>query len=355
MRGVIFRLVLGFFVSLFFFKAEAQVFPKIIKKNSVTPGANQERKNIELRDFDQVGYLKSLSLFTDSLLFQDIVNLSKTKSVIAEEPFSINWAPTNKVVKISDQIQIDSVWVTAFEYYSKWDSHNVDIYDFEASQIKDDIQLVLYNLEVGENWNMPLVKTISSSNFGPRWGRIHYGVDIGLRMGEAVYTTYDGIVRVKGFDRNGWGNYYLVRHKNGLETLYGHLSKHIMELGDEVKAGDLLGHGGSTGRSTGPHLHYEVRYQGLAFNPALVFDFQSMQPTTRILTITRSLFSQYSKSQTVSSGGNAARSSAYYRVKRGDNLGSIARRYGVSVSQITKLNRISTRSILRIGQNLRIK
>jgi murein DD-endopeptidase MepM/ murein hydrolase activator NlpD len=355
MRGVIFRLVLGLFMSLYFFKAEAQVFPKIIKKNSATPGANQERKNIELRDFDQVGYLKSLSLFTDSLLFQDIVNLSKTKSVISEEPFSINWAPTNKVVKISDQIQIDSVWVTAFEYYSKWDSNNVDIYDFEASQIKDDIQLVLYNLEVGENWNMPLVKTISSSNFGPRWGRIHYGVDIGLRMGEAVYTTYDGIVRVKGFDRNGWGNYYLVRHKNGLETLYGHLSKHIMELGDEVKAGDLLGHGGSTGRSTGPHLHYEVRYQGLAFNPTQVFDFQSMQPATRILTITRSLFSQYSKTQTASSGGNASRSAAYHRVKGGDNLGSIARRYGVSVSQITKLNRISTRSILRIGQNLRIK
>ena len=355
MRGVIFRLVLGLSLSLYYFKAEAQVFPKIIKKNSTTSGTNQERRNIELRNFDEEGYLKSLFSFTDSLLFNNVVNLTKTKSLISEDIFSINWAPTNKIIKISDQIQIDSVWVTTFEYYSKWDSHRVDIYDFEASQIKDSILLTLYNLEVGESWNMPLVKTITTSNFGPRWGRIHYGVDIGLRMGEAVYTTYDGIVRIKDFDRNGWGNYYLVRHKNGLETLYGHLSKHIAELGDEVKAGDLLGHGGSTGRSTGPHLHYEVRYQGLAFNPTQVFNFQKMEPTTRILAITKGLFFKYSKSQITPSGGTTSRSAVYHRVKNGENLGFISRKYKVSVNQITKLNGISTRSILRIGQSLRIK
>jgi murein DD-endopeptidase MepM/ murein hydrolase activator NlpD len=352
---LIFRLVLGLLVSLSFLKAEGQVFPKIIKKNVGTPGTIQERKNIELRNFDEIGYLKSLSNYTDSLLFQDVVNLSKTKSLIAEESFSINWAPTNKVVKISDQIQIDSVWVTAFEYYSKWDSHYVDIYDFEAYQIKDTLFLTLYNLEAGEAWNMPLVKTIATSGFGPRWGRIHYGVDINLRMGEAIYSTYDGIVRVKGFDRNGWGYYYLVRHKNGIETLYGHLSKHIAELGDEVKAGDLLGHGGSTGRSTGPHLHYEARYRGLAFNPNQIFDFQKMEPVTRVLAITKNLFSTYSNSQSVPNKGTSTRSAAYHKVKSGETLGSIAKKYRVTVSQITRLNKISSTSILRIGQSLRVK
>lgn len=352
---LIFRLVLVISMALSLFKAEAQVFPKIIKNNTVTPGSSQERKNIELRNFDEIGYLKSLSSYTDSLLFQEVVNLSKTKSVIAEESYNINWAPTNKVVKISDQIQIDSVWVTAFEYYSKWDSHRVDIYDFEANQINDSILLTLYNLEAGESWNMPLVKTIVTSGFGPRWGSRHLGLDIDLEMGEAVYATYDGIVRVKGYNANGWGLYYLVRHKNGLETLYGHLSKHVAELGEEVKAGDLLGLGGSTGRSTGPHLHYEARYQGLAFNPNHIFDFQKMEPVTRILPITKDLFSLYSKSQPVPNKGNSARSAAYHKVKNGDTLGAIARKYRVSVSQITRLNGISSSSILRIGQSLRVK
>ena len=342
-------------ISLFSYKADAQIFPKIIKKNTILPGTNQERKNIELRNFDEIGYLKSISSLTDSLLFQDLINLSKPKSVIAEESFNIDWAPTNKVVKISDQIQIDSVCVTAFEYYSKWDSQNVDIYDFETTQIKDSLYLTLYNLEVGESWNMPLVKTTATSGYGPRWGRIHWGIDLSLRTGEAIYTTYDGIVRVKGYDRYGWGKYYVVRHKNGLETLYGHLSKHLTEIGDEVQAGDLLGHGGSTGRSTGPHLHYEVRYQGKAFNPNQIFDFQNMEPTTRVLAITKGLFNLYGKSRVGPNGSTSSRSAAYHRVKSGDTLGAIARRYRVSVSQITRLNGISSNSILRIGQNLRIK
>lgn len=351
----IFRITLGLLLFFTLIRVEGQVFPKIIKKNVVTPGSTQERTNIELRNFDEVGYLKSLSSYTDSLLFKNVVNLAKTKSVISEEPFTINWAPSNKVVKISDQIQIDSVWVTAYEYYSKWDSHYVDIYDFEANQIKDTIFLKLYNLEAGESWNMPLVKTVVTSGFGPRWGRIHYGLDINLRMGEAIYSTYDGIVRVKGYDRNGWGYYYLVRHKNGIETLYGHLSKHIAELGDEVKAGDLLGHGGSTGRSTGPHLHYEARYQGLAFDPNRIFDFQKMEAKTRILPITKSLFTTYSNSQSAPNKGTTSRSAAYHKVKNGETLGSIARKYRVSISQITRLNGIKSTSILRIGQNLRIK
>jgi murein DD-endopeptidase MepM/ murein hydrolase activator NlpD len=136
-----------------------------------------------------------------------------------------------------------------------------------------------------------------------------------------------------------------VRHKNGLETLYGHLSKHVVEVGQEVKAGDFLGKGGSTGRSTGPHLHYELRYKGLPFDPEIVYDFEKNEITKQELLINKELFSHIAK----------ARAAAYHRVKRGDNLGSIARRYGVTISQLTRLNGISTRSILRIGQNLRVK
>lgn len=166
-----------------------------------------------------------------------------------------------------------------------------------------------------------------------------------LNTGDAVYTAFDGIIRVKGYDRYGYGYYYVVRHKNGLETLYGHLSKHVMEVGDEVLAGDLLGKGGSTGRSTGPHLHYELRYKGLVFDPEIVYDFDKSLLTKQELLINKALFGHIAK----------ASAAAYHRVKRGENLGSIARRYGVSVSTITRLNGISSRSILRIGQSLRVK
>lgn len=322
-----------------------QGFPKIIKKNPSTEDQSSERKNIELREFDEVGYLRTLSTQTDSLLFQGSIDLERIQSIIAEDPFSMEWAPSNEIVEIADQVLIDSVWITAFEYFSHWDTKKVNSYNFDIKEFKDTVLIKLYDERIGQSWKMPMTEILVNSRFGPRWGRMHGGTDLDLNTGDAVYTAFDGIVRVKGYDRYGYGYYYVVRHKNGLETLYGHLSKHVMEVGDEVLAGDLLGKGGSTGRSTGPHLHYELRYKGLVFDPEIVYDFEKNLLTKQELLINKSLFGHIAK----------ASAAAYHRVKRGENLGSIARRYGVSVSQITKLNGISTRSILRIGQSLRVK
>ena len=335
---------MGFILSIGLFQANAQVFPKIIKKNPV-PAQSQERRNIELREFDQAGYLRTLSTQTDSLLFQNNVNLARIRSIISEDPFSLNWAPTNQLIQISEQIQIDSIWVTAYEYFSNWDSRKVDIYNFQIKDLQDSVNLRLYDEGSGELWKMPLDVIKITSIFGPRWGRGHYGTDLDLETGDPVYSGFDGIVRVKSYDRYGWGYYVLVRHKNGLESLYGHLSKQLVEVGQELKAGDILGKGGSTGRSTGSHLHYELRYRGLPFDPQKVYDFTNVDIRSKNLLISKSLFDQVAQ----------ARAAAYHRVKRGENLGSIARRYGVSVSQITRLNGISTRTILRIGQSLRIK
>ena len=335
---------MGFILSIGLFQANAQVFPKIIKRNPV-PVQSQERRNIELREFDQAGYLRTLSTQTDSLLFQNNVNLARIRSIISEDPFSLNWAPTNQLIQISEQIQIDSIWVTAYEYFSNWDSRKVDIYNFQIKDLQDSVNLRLYDEGSGELWKMPLDVIKITSIFGPRWGRGHYGTDLDLETGDPVYSGFDGIVRVKSYDRYGWGYYVLVRHKNGLESLYGHLSKQLVEVGQELKAGDILGKGGSTGRSTGSHLHYELRYRGLPFDPQKVYDFTNVDIRSKNLLISKSLFDQVAQ----------ARAAAYHRVKRGENLGSIARRYGVSVSQITRLNGISTRTILRIGQSLRIK
>ncbi|MDF2157929.1 M23 family metallopeptidase [Algoriphagus sp. CAU 1675] len=338
-------LIFGIFLSIGPFQVNAQIFPKIIKKNTTTTNLPQERKTIELREFDQEAYLRTLTSITDSLIFENNVNLRKTRSIISEDPNIMIWAPTNQLVKVSEQILIDSIWITAYEHYSSWDSKKIDIYNFDVKNFQDSVNIRLYDPIFGYDWKMPLESTPKTSEFGFRWGRMHYGTDLDLNTGNPVYSGFDGIVRVRSYDRYGYGYFLVIRHKNGLETLYGHLSKFLVDVGQEVKAGDLIAKGGNTGRSTGSHLHYELRYRGLAFDPEKVYDFNDSKILTQDYLITPETFSHVAK----------ARSRAYHRVKSGDTLGGIARRYGVSVNTIARLNGISTRSILRIGQNLRVR
>jgi murein DD-endopeptidase MepM/ murein hydrolase activator NlpD len=341
---------LGAFLSIGLSETNAQIFPKIIKKNtSPSSGGSQERKTIELRGFDQSTYLKTLSSVTDSIIFENNVNLGRVRSIVSEDRPIMIWAPTNQLVKISEQILIDSIWVTAYEHYSSWDSNKIDIYNFDLKSFKDSVNVRLYDPFFGYDWKMPLDNTPVTSGFGYRWRRWHYGTDLDLNTGDPVYSGFDGIVRIKSYDRYGYGYYIVIRHKNGLETLYGHLSKQLVEIGQEVKAGDLIAKGGNTGRSTGSHLHYELRYRGLAFDTQKVYDFENNSIAGPNYLITPSLFSHVVGSTSV------ARTNAYHRVKKGENLGAIARKYGVSVSSLTKLNGISTRSILKIGQNLKIR
>jgi murein DD-endopeptidase MepM/ murein hydrolase activator NlpD len=329
-----------------------QNFPKIIKKTNQDHTGNSnipERKTLELGNFDQISYLKALSSTTDSIIFDNNVDLLRIKSIITEDNNPLVWAPTNQLVSVSQQIQIDSIWITAYEHFAAWDSKKINIYDFDPKKFTDTIPIRLYDDKSGNYWKLPLDKTPLTSPFGPRWRSWHYGVDLDLETGDPVYSGFDGIVRIAGYDRYGYGYYVVVRHKNGLETLYGHMSKILIGVGQELKAGDLIGKGGSTGRSTGSHLHYELRFQGAPFNPERVYDFKEPTIKDQIYLITAATFAhQVSTAQ-------KSQSSGYHKVRKGENLGSIAKRYGVSVSQLTKLNRISTRTILRVGQNLRIK
>lgn len=339
-------LILGTILSIGIEHSNAQIFPKIIKKDkSETQFEAKERPNIELRGFDQESYLRTLSSITDSILFQNNVNLGKVRSIVSEDQDYMIWAPTNRLAKVSEQILIDSIWVTAYEYYSSWDSKKIDIYNFDVDQFQDTVKVRLYDTFFGYDWKLPLDETPVTSRFGYRWRRWHYGTDLDLITGDPVYAAFDGIVRVRSYDRYGYGYYLVVRHKNGLETLYGHLSKFLVDIGQEVKAGDIIAKGGNTGRSTGSHLHYELRYRGLAFDPEIVYDFSAPKILSQELFISPATFSHIAK----------ARQRVYHRVRSGENLGVIARRYGVSVSSIARMNGISTRSILRIGQNLRIR
>lgn len=124
------------------------------------------------------------------------------------------------------------------------------------------------------NFAMPVPGAVTSSyGYRPKFGRMHKGVDLKLKMNDTVVAAFDGKVRLVNYEAKGYGNYVIIRHSNGLETVYGHLNKHLVKENQEVKAGEAIGLGGSTGRSTGPHLHFETRFMGYAINPAGIFDF----------------------------------------------------------------------------------
>lgn len=105
-----------------------------------------------------------------------------------------------------------------------------------------------------------------SSGFGPRWGRQHQGVDFAAPTGTSVFAAGDGVVTFAGWQR-GYGNLIKIQHELGTETRYGHLSKIRVKAGQRVSRNTLIGDIGNTGRSTGPHLHYEVRVDGKAVDP----------------------------------------------------------------------------------------
>lgn len=131
----------------------------------------------------------------------------------------------------------------------------------------------MYKIDLRE-FSMPIQHSIITSNFGPRWGKNHNGIDIKAYIGDTVRSAFSGKVRISKYDKNGYGYVVVIRHWNGLETLYGHLSKPIVKANDVVEAGQPIGLAGNTGKSTGSHLHFETRFCGVAINPLELFSFQ---------------------------------------------------------------------------------
>jgi len=249
------------------------------------------------------------------------------------------------VVEVNEQMNIDSIWVTIAQYFAIWDSRTINPYKIDGANFKDTIGFVVYDTTSGYFASMPLNNSKINSRFGMRSYRWHYGTDLGLNVGDPVKSVFDGIVRIVQYDARGYGKYVLIRHYNGFETLYGHLSGVNVAVGQSVKAGEVIGKGGSTGRSTGPHLHFEIRYEGNAINPEYVFDFYNHSLRNKDFQLTPQHF-LYLKE---------ARKIYYHKIKSGETLGSISRKYRVSISHLCKLNKISTKTILRVGRKLRIR
>ena len=226
---------------------------------------------------------------------------------------------------------------------SSWDATKVNPFNITIESITDTV----INVSTYSHPNYNVV----TSECGERWGRFHAGTDMRLRVGDTIRAAFDGKVRImrynKKFRKKGYGHFVMLRHPNGLETLYGHLYKPLVKVNQEVKAGEPIGLGGNTGRSTGPHLHFEFRYKGLPINARKIVDFETGKVLSPKYEITKASFEDYNK--------YLHTPARYHKVRKGDTLGRIARRYHTSVKRLCALNRLRPNSTLKIGRRIRVK
>lgn len=259
-------------------------------------------------------------------------------------------APIDKKLKSVDslalhkQILAEQAAYPAFDLYPTWS--NVSVHNYAGVKLPES-----YTVDL-TNFCIPTTNTRITSKFGPRRRRMHNGIDVAVRVGDTIRAAFDGKVRVVRFERKGYGQYVVIRHNNGLETVYGHLSKQLVTEETYVKAGDIIGLGGNTGRSSGPHLHFETRFLGVAINPALIIDFAKQDIVSDHYTFRNYRSTRGGANSTmVADGGDGV--IRYHKVKSGDTLSKISRQQGISISALCKLNHITQKTILRPGQVLR--
>ena len=285
-------------------------------------------------------------------------------------------APIDRKMKAVDSMalkrlfQAESYENPAADLYNDWNNR----YAHKATVLPDSFRIDL------RDFCMPTTSRVLTSNFGARWGRQHKGLDIKVYIGDTIRAAFSGKVRIVKYEPRGYGKYVVIRHHNGLETYYAHMSKQLVRENEEVKAGDPIGLGGNTGRSTGSHLHFETRICGVAINPALLFDFRNQDVVGDFYTYRRSHYARESAQATrlrgVSGNSNTGRFDTdedeediemaiaapaasftsevhFHKVKKGETLQSIARKCHTTVDDLCKLNRIGKSIRLMPGQILK--
>ena len=289
-------------------------------------------------------------------------------------------APVDRRAKRLDSIEVkalterENTHTPAAQIYGdEWDNR----YAHRATELPDSFVINL------RHFCMPTPSRVITSDFGSRWGRQHKGLDIKVYIGDTIRSAFSGKVRIVRYEAKGYGNYIVIRHPNGLETIYGHLSKHLVTENQVVRAGEPIGLGGNTGRSTGSHLHFETRLCGVALNPALFFDFRNQDITgdhdvflkdryesdSQLATLERGKVNggSYTRDQVYGEVGrynekaeeaatqNAANAPerVYYKVQNGETLASIAKKVGVSVDAICRLNGFRKDQRVKAGMIIR--
>lgn len=270
-------------------------------------------------------------------------------------------APLDKKMRAVDsvalqrQIRAEQIAYPSYSLYPSWNNDLVNVYGNVA--LPDTFRINL------RGFAMPTPSRVITSRFGPRWGRMHKGLDIKIYIGDTICAAFDGRVRVVKYERRGYGNYIVIRHNNGLETIYGHLSKQLVHEDQYIRAGEPIGLGGNTGRSTGSHLHFETRLLGQAINPELLFNFPQQDVTCDTY-----VFRNYGRNVSFASLASLSdrfkrdkdeedvmeeATVRYYKIHKGETLSTIAKKNGVTIEELCKLNRITRKTKLRVGQVLK--
>ena len=227
---------------------------------------------------------------------------------------------------------------------SEWNTAKINAGHFDSENWPDTARIPLIDTVNGHFFTHPF-KNCVTSDFGKRDWVWHYGIDIRLAKKDSVRAAFDGIVRVIQNDRHGYGRVVVIRHGSGLETLYGHLCRELVVRNQEVHSGQVIGLGGSTGRSTGCHLHFETRFFGEPFNPNRCIDFENYALRADTLALTKADF-DYLVDQ---------RKAVWHVVHKGETLGHLARWYHTTVVKICELNRLPLNKLLRVGRKLLVR
>ena len=266
---------------------------------------------------------------------------AKAQALLAEEVTIQRQMEEVKTIALRNMLLNEVNTVPSADMYPEWINTRVHFKHALPDSFRIDLR----------GFVMPTTNTQITDKFGyrPRRRRVHNGLDIKVNRGDTIYAAFDGKVRITEYQRKGYGHYVVVRHHNGIETLYAHLSKKLVGANDNVKAGDPIGIGGNTGRSSGPHLHFETLLLGSCLDPALLFDFKN-QDVTGDFYLYRRPGSKYIENGVVKIAGPEKK---YHKVKSGETIGKIARKYNVEEGIIFKLNKLNSRSIIRPGQMLR--
>jgi murein DD-endopeptidase MepM/ murein hydrolase activator NlpD len=298
--------------------------------------------------------------------------LEPLKSLVTSPTDAIDTLDTaNEHIKVV--LHADNTWhyykTPSFQqvsgvYDSNWDDNSTNPYGIEQKDLPD--EWAIWLVDSLDQYHCPFQGSVyHRGKFGVRRGRRHQGVDLPLKTGDPIYATFTGKVRVSKY-WGAFGNLVVIRHDNGLETFYAHLSKRNVEVGDWVNAGDVIGLGGSTGRSTGPHLHFETRHNGFAFDPQWLIDFEKGTLRHRLFVLKKKYFNIYSnyeqdfedelKNEEDDKKEDAEREAMrWYTIKSGDTLGGIAYRNHTTVSELCRLNGITAKTVLKIGRKIRVR
>ncbi len=263
------------------------------------------------------------------------------QALIAEEVSIQRQIDMVESVALRNMLLNEENAVPASDIYPEWKNTKVHFKHALPDSFRIDLR----------DFFMPTTNTKITDKFGyrPRRRRVHNGIDIKVNRGDTIYAAFDGKVRITSYQRKGYGHYILIRHGNGIETLYAHLSKKLVTVNENVKAGDPIGLGGNTGRSSGPHLHFETLLLGNCLDPSLMFDFKN-QDVTGDFYMYRKPGTKYIENGVVKIAGPEKK---YHIVKSGETIGKIAKKYNVEQGMIFKLNKLGPRSIIRPGQRLR--